>query len=52
MLIICLRVENDMDNNNSNHLVLSREPGWLVVHATSIGVDDLISIGKIVGVIE
>ena len=36
----------------SNHLVLSREPGWIVVHATEIDVDDLISVGRLVGVIE
>ena len=42
-----------MDNKNKvNHLVVSREPRWLVVHATEISVDDLINVGRLMGVIE
>lgn len=37
---------------NNNHLVVSREPGWIVVHATQIDVDDLISVGRLIGAVE
>ena len=40
------------NNNASNHLVVSREPGWVVVHATQISVDDLICVGRIIGCVE
>ena len=33
------------------HIALELRPGWVVVHATGIGVDDLVSVGRLLGVI-
>jgi hypothetical protein len=36
----------------NGHLVVSREPGWVIVHATQIDVDDLICVCNLLGVIK
>ena len=41
-----------MDNNGGSHLVFSREPHWIVIHATNIDVDDLVNLGRLLGVIQ
>ena len=41
-----------MEKIEDNQLVVSREPGWVVIHATQIDVENLVNVGRIIGVIE
>ena len=34
------------------HIAIERRPEWVVVHATQISADDLVNIGKLLGVIK
>ena len=36
----------------AKHLVFSNDREWLIVHATQIEVNDLINVGRLLGVIE
>ena len=35
-----------------SHLALEKRDSWVVVHATCIGVDDLVAVGRLLGVIK
>ena len=35
-----------------SHIALEKREGWVVVHATQISVDDLVSLGRLLGVIK
>jgi len=35
-----------------SHLVVSREPFWVVCHGTCVSVDDVVNIGRILGVVK
>jgi hypothetical protein len=35
-----------------SHLVISREPGWIIIHATQIDADDLVNVCRVLGVLK
>lgn len=34
------------------HIALERRPDWIVIHATDITPDDIVNIGRLLGVIK
>jgi len=39
-------------NDEGKHIVLSIEPHMVIVHCSAIGVDDLVNLGRLLGVVE
>jgi len=38
--------------NEDGHFVVSREPYWLIIHATQITADELVHIAYLVGAVK
>jgi len=41
-----------VENRNESHLVTSQDHEWLIVHATNISVEQLVNVGRLLGVIK
>ena len=39
-------------SEDERHIAMEIDPEWLIVHATGISEDDLVAIGKLLGVVE